>query len=82
VFVNDRQTLVAADMDYTQASGLDAFTWGADTTFKKSKIWRLQPTNRGYFEAKQNKVWQPDEGTSFANAMSGAKRTSATSRAW
>jgi arylsulfatase A-like enzyme/sucrose-6-phosphate hydrolase SacC (GH32 family) len=79
VFVNGRQTLVAADMDYTQASGLDAFTWGADTTFKKFEIWRLQPTNQGYFEAKQNKVWQPDEGASTANAISGAKRPMAKS---
>ena len=69
--------MVAADMDYTRAGGLDAFTWGADTTFKKFEIWRLKPTNQGYHEAKQNKVWQPDEGTMPDSAASGKSTASA-----
>jgi sucrose-6-phosphate hydrolase SacC (GH32 family) len=73
VFVNDRQAMVAADMDYTRGNGLDAFTWGADTTFEKFEIWRLKPTSQGYHEAKKSKVWQPDEGPPTANAAAGTE---------
>jgi sucrose-6-phosphate hydrolase SacC (GH32 family) len=60
VFVNDRQAMLAADMDYTQASGLDAFSWGGNTTFKKFEIWRLKPTNQGFREAQKSRVWEPN----------------------
>lgn len=60
VFVNGRQALVAADMDWQAASGFDAYTWGAPTTIKNVEIWKMKPTNRGYFEAKRSKKWHPD----------------------
>ena len=41
VFVNGRQAMVAADIDWQAASGLDAYTFGAPTTIKKVEIWKV-----------------------------------------
>ena len=77
VFANDRQAMVAAHMDWSSARGVTAYSWGSPTTFSKVEIWRLKPTNQGYFEAKQNKIWQPDEGTPSVQAATRRKRSSA-----
>jgi hypothetical protein len=60
LFVNDRQAAVGVHMDYDAAGGLDAYTFGAPTTIEKVEIWRLHPTNQGYYEARQNRIWEPE----------------------
>ena len=60
VFVNGRQAMVAADMEWQDASGFDAYAWGAPTTIKKVEIWKVKPTNQGYLEARKSRVWEPD----------------------
>ncbi len=59
VFVNGRQAMVVADMNWQVASGFDAYTWGATTTIKKVEIWKMKPTNQGYLEARKNRIWEP-----------------------
>jgi len=60
VFANDRQAVVAAHMDYAVANGLVAYTFGAPTTIKLVEIWRLRPTNQGFLDARQNRIWEPE----------------------
>ncbi len=60
IFVNGRQAMVAADMDWQTASGFDAYAWGAPTTIEKVEIWKVKPTNQGYLEARENRIWEPD----------------------
>lgn len=62
VFANDRQAMVAADLDWRSGCGIDAYSYGTSTTFKKLEIWRLKPTNQGYFEARRNRIWEPETG--------------------
>ena len=69
VFVNGRQAIVAADMDSQTESGFDAYAWGAPTTIKNVEIWKLKPTNQGYLEARENRIWEPD----VADASSGSE---------
>lgn len=59
VFVNDRQALVAAHLDCFRKHGLDAFSVGTTTMIKRLDIWRLKPTNQGFFEAQNNRIWEP-----------------------
>ena len=54
VFVNDRQAVIESDMEYTVGRGLDAYTWGAPTTFRSIEIWRMNPSNQGYLEAQKS----------------------------
>ena len=58
VFVNDRQAVVSAYMNYQGASGLHGYTFGVSTTIKQIEIWRLKSTNRGFLEARQNRIWE------------------------
>ncbi len=60
VFVNDRQAMIAADLDWRSGSGVTAYTYGTTTTFKTLEVWPLKPTNQGYHEARKNKFWQPN----------------------
>ena len=59
VYVNGRQAMVAADMEWQAANGFDAYTWGAPTTIKTIEIWDLKPTNQGYVKARKNRIWEP-----------------------
>ena len=59
VFVNGRQAVVAADMDWQSANGFDAYSWGAPTTIRKIEIWNMKATNQGYLEARKNRIWEP-----------------------
>jgi sucrose-6-phosphate hydrolase SacC (GH32 family) len=59
VFANDRQAVVAAHLEGAGARGLDAFTVGAPTTIERLDIWRLRPTNQGFLEARENRIWAP-----------------------
>lgn len=63
VFVNDRQAVAAAHLNGREARGVDAYTWGAPTTFGSIGLWTLQPTNQGYRIARKSKIWQPDTGS-------------------
>ena len=58
VFVNDRQAAIGAFMDYKSKTGLYAYTYGADTTIKELNTWKIRPTNQGFFEARQNRIWK------------------------
>lgn len=60
VFVNDRQAVVGAYMDYKEYKGLYGYTYGVSTILKAVKIWKIRPTNQGYFEAIKNPIWEPD----------------------
>jgi sucrose-6-phosphate hydrolase SacC (GH32 family) len=59
VFANDRQAVLAAHLEQAGKRGLDAFTVGAPTTFKRVDIWPLKPTNEGFLDAQKNRVWEP-----------------------
>lgn len=60
VFANDCQAMVAACKNYRESSGFDGYTYGAPTTIKKVEIWKIQSTNQGYWEARQNRIWLPE----------------------
>lgn len=59
VFVNDRQAVVAGVNDPHNRRTVDAFTVGAPTTLQSVEMWRIEPTNQGFFEARKNRVWEP-----------------------
>lgn len=58
VFVNDRQAVVAAHMDYAAANGLNAYTFGGPTMIKKLEVWKMRATNQGFLEARRNRIWE------------------------
>jgi len=60
VFVNERQAVVGAHMDHKGNKGLYGYTYGNSTTIKELKVWKIKPTNQGYFAAKQNRIWEID----------------------
>lgn len=57
---NSRQALLAVHLDYAGKHGLDAFCVGATTTIKRLAIWKLRPTNQGFIEAQNNRIWERD----------------------
>ncbi len=59
VFANSRQAVLAVHMDYTGKTGLDGFSVGAPTTIRSLEIWKLKPTNQGFLEARENRIWEP-----------------------
>lgn len=62
VFVNDRQAVVACDLDYHAAQNLRGYSFHEPTVFRSVNIWRLRPTNRGFLEARDNRIWEVDQG--------------------
>lgn len=60
VFANDRQALVAAYFGSRKNLALSGFTVGAPTLLKSVEIWKLRPTNAGFLEARESRVWQPN----------------------
>ncbi len=62
VFVNDRQAVVASCMDYRSAKNLRGYSFHHTTTFRKVEIWRMNPTNQGFFEARDSRIWEVDSG--------------------
>ncbi len=60
VFANSRQAVLAAHMDYSKKHRLDAFSVGEKTAIKKIEIWKLKPTNQGFFDAQINPIWHPE----------------------
>ena len=61
VFVNDRQAVANAYMDYLSASYLRPYSFHESTTLRKVEIWRLRATNQGFFEARDSRIWAVDE---------------------
>lgn len=59
VFVNDRQAMIAAHMDYRGKTGFNGYSFGDPTTIKSLEIWKLKPTNQGFLEAEKNRIWEP-----------------------
>ena len=62
VFVNDRQAVVACDLDYREGRSLRGYSFHEATFFRSLDIWRLRPTNRGFFEARDSRIWEVDQG--------------------
>ena len=60
VFVNSRQAVVTAYMDYAGRPGIDAFTVGAPTKISRIETWKLTPTHQGFLEAQKNRIWEPE----------------------
>ena len=64
VFANGRQAALAAHMAYRDGgTGLKLHAFRQDPnpiTIRKIEIWKLKPTNQGFLEARQNRVWAPD----------------------
>jgi beta-fructofuranosidase len=60
VFVCDRQAVLGTYTDTQAANGLYAYSWSTDTTFRSVEIWKLKPTNEGFFKAQANPIWEPD----------------------
>jgi sucrose-6-phosphate hydrolase SacC (GH32 family) len=60
LFVSDRQAAVAVHMDNEAANGLYTYSFGAPTTIRTVQIWRLEPANQGFHEARQRPLWEPD----------------------
>jgi beta-fructofuranosidase len=59
VFANDRQSVVASYAGDRSRPALSAFTVAAPATIKKVEVWRIEPTNRGFLEARKSRVWEP-----------------------
>tara|TARA_R110002049_G_scaffold4601_5_gene32270 strand:- start:384020 stop:387067 length:3048 start_codon:yes stop_codon:yes gene_type:complete len=77
VFINGRQALYAANMDWQSGHDLYATTFGADTTFDKIQIHRLRPCNEGFLAALDQPVWQPETGNSQAARAGATKKSGA-----
>ena len=60
VFVNDRQAVASAHMDYQLASFLRPYSFHEPTTLRKVEIWRLRATNQGFFAARDSRIWEVD----------------------
>ncbi|MDE2818817.1 MAG: glycoside hydrolase family 32 protein [Chloroflexota bacterium] len=60
VFVNDRQALVACDMDYRAARNLRGYSFFKPTVLRSVKIWRMKASNQGFFEARDSRIWEVD----------------------
>ncbi len=60
VFSNDRQAVVATHGKYKDASGIYSSSLEASTTIRSIEMWKLRPTNAGFFEAQKNPIWEPD----------------------
>ena len=57
VFVNNRQAVVTAYMDYRDKRKLATYSFGSATTIERLDIWKIRPINKGYFEARESRIW-------------------------
>ena len=65
VFINGRQAALSPYMEYRNGGrglNLYSFRGRGDTGIKirKIEIWKLKPTNQGFFEAREKRIWAPD----------------------
>ena len=59
VFINGRQALLTAYMDYRIANGLYLYVYGDSLIIPQLDIWKLKATNKGFLEAQSNPTWEP-----------------------
>ena len=60
VFASHRQAVLTAFMDYQSAQGLSVYSYGDSLTIQQLDIWQLRACNQGFFEARENRIWEPD----------------------
>ena len=66
VFVNGRQAALTVFMAYRDAGNeLRAYLFGSrertsPLTLRTVEIWKIRPTNQGFFEARESRIWEPD----------------------
>jgi beta-fructofuranosidase len=60
VFVNGRQAMIAAHLNYKDGTGLNGYSFGDPVAVRKIETWKLRPANQGFFEAQQSRIWEPD----------------------
>jgi sucrose-6-phosphate hydrolase SacC (GH32 family) len=59
IFVNGRQAMIAAHMEYRGKTGLNGYSFGDPTKIKSIETWKLAPANQGLLEARTNRIWEP-----------------------
>ncbi|HEV7406196.1 MAG TPA: glycoside hydrolase family 32 protein [Chthoniobacteraceae bacterium] len=60
VFVNDRQAMISAHMNWQGKNGLNGYSFGDPTTIKSLEMWKLKPCNEGFLEARKSRIWEPE----------------------
>ena len=67
VFANGRQAALTAFMGYRGRTGLRAYVFPGifagdhnQTVIRRLDIWKLKPTNQGFLEARESRIWAPD----------------------
>ncbi|MBT3273098.1 MAG: glycoside hydrolase family 32 protein, partial [Spirochaetales bacterium] len=65
VFVNGRQAALTSYLGYKDGGrNIDAYSFrgrgDAELKLRKVEIWKLRPTNQGFMEARESRVWAPD----------------------
>ena len=65
VFVNSRQAASTVHMAYRDGGGsLKAYAFFGRRTnpikIRRIEIWKLRPTNQGFLEARESRIWAPD----------------------
>ncbi len=64
VFANGRQAALTAHLAYRDGgNSLNAYGFGRSLTptrIRSIEIWKLKPTNQGFLEALESRIWAPD----------------------
>ena len=67
VFINGRQAALTAYMDYRGGTTLKGYVFPGifpgdqnQTAIRRLEIWKLKPTNEGFLEARESRIWAPD----------------------
>ena len=64
VFANGRQAALTAYMGYRDGCSLRAYVfhgrYDSPMKIRRVEIWKLKPTNQGFFEARESRIWAPD----------------------
>jgi sucrose-6-phosphate hydrolase SacC (GH32 family) len=60
VFANNRQAILTSHMDYKSSRKMMGYAFGFPVTLKSVEIWRMKATNQSFFEARKNRIWEPE----------------------
>ncbi len=60
VFVNNRQAVVGAYMDYQDKLTLHAYSYQNTTKISELTTWSLEPTNQGLLDAWESQIWKTE----------------------
>jgi beta-fructofuranosidase len=60
VFANERQAVYTTHVNYGGQTGLFGFSVGGPMVIKQLEMWRIKPTNQGFRDAQQTRIWEPD----------------------